>query len=216
MRTPREIYLAYKIMPNLQLHQLRVAAVGKLICDNFLKPIDAQSVILAGLFHDMGNIIKSDFAQLSEFIKPEGAEYWESVKAEFIKTYGDSAHNANVAIAKEIGVNDGVVALINGVSFANMDTIVEGDSYEQKICEYADTRVGPFGVLSQIERLDEARQRSIARGKNYYSEDGFNTLSAVASQLEHQIFEFTKLRSEDIDDASVAPIIEQLWDYPVS
>ena len=60
MKTPREIYTAYKIMPNLQLHQLRVAAVGKLICDNFNPPaggtVNERGVILARLFSHMGKI----------------------------------------------------------------------------------------------------------------------------------------------------------------
>ena len=35
MRKILDIYDEYKIMPNLQEHMLRVAAVASLICDNF-------------------------------------------------------------------------------------------------------------------------------------------------------------------------------------
>ena len=41
-------------MPGLQLHQLRVAAVGKLICEHLKKPVRTKDVVVACLFHDMG------------------------------------------------------------------------------------------------------------------------------------------------------------------
>src|SRR3989344_8748672 len=103
MKTPREIYSAYKIMPSLQLHQLRVAAVAKLLCEGCTKPINEHDVILACLFHDMGNIIKSELSYFPDFTEPEGVEYWERVKADFVEAYGTDSHTANIAIAKEIG-----------------------------------------------------------------------------------------------------------------
>ena len=82
MRTPREIYAEFKIMPNLQLHQLRVAAVGKLISEHFTVPVNVRDVVLACLFHDMGNILKFDLTQFPEFREPQGILYWEEVKKE--------------------------------------------------------------------------------------------------------------------------------------
>ena len=85
MRIPREVYSEYKIMPTLQLHQLRVAAVARLVCDHLTHPINTRDVILACLFHDMGNIIKSNLNHFPEFCEPEGTAYWEKVKAELDK-----------------------------------------------------------------------------------------------------------------------------------
>ncbi len=222
MKTPREIYAAYTIMPTLQLHQLRVAAVGKLICDNFRKPINTHDVILACLFHDMGNIIKSDFSAFPDFCEPQGIPYWESVKNTFIEKYGVNSHQANVAIAGEIGLPESVVALIDGIAYSKMASILEGSSYERKICEYADTRIGPRGVLSQQERMLEGKWRHDKRKKEaeerlepYYVDSGFDTLLHLAHGVERQIFAETALTPEAINDRAVAPLIEELWAYKV-
>src|ERR1700749_4363638 len=100
MRTPKKIYEEYKIMSNLQLHQLRVASVAKLICGHFNEPINTRAVLLACLFHDMGNILKSNLTTFPEFLEPQGREYWENVKADFVSRYGTNAHEGNVAISK--------------------------------------------------------------------------------------------------------------------
>ncbi len=216
MRTPADIYAEYKIMPSLQLHQLRVAAVAKLICDNLDKPIDERNVVLACLFHDMGNIIKSDLTKFPDFRADKGLEYWEGVKASFIKKYGKNTHEANVAIAKEIGLPAATISYIDSVSFSNLDTIVASASYEQKICEYADTRVGPYGILPLRERLEEARSRYVASGKNYYTEEGYARLSKAAEELEEQIFAEVSITPQHINDAAITPVIEELRTYAVA
>lgn len=215
MRTPLDIYEEYRIMPGLQLHQLRVAAVGQFVCDALNAPVDTRSVVLACLFHDMGNIIKSDFTQLPDLIEEKGASYWEGVKAEFVSKYGTSAHAANVLIAKEIPLPENVAALIDGIGFGNIDGTLKGESYEQKICQYADTRVGPYGILSQEQRLSEAYARSQSRGKSYYTQEGYAHLSAIAHALEAQLFEKSNIQPGDITDSSAEGIIEELKHFQV-
>ncbi len=70
MKTVQQIYNDYNILPLLQLHQLRVAGVAKLITESITIPVDAQAVVLACLFHDMGNIIKADFTYFPEALQP--------------------------------------------------------------------------------------------------------------------------------------------------
>ena len=109
------------------MHQLRVAAVAKLIVDNFQQSIDTQVVLLSCLFHDMGNIIKSELSQFPEFSEPEGVEHWQGVKEEFVSKYGENAHDANVAIAREIGVLESVIFEIDSFSFGNLAKIATGN-----------------------------------------------------------------------------------------
>jgi hypothetical protein len=217
MTTPREIYAAYKIMPNLQLHQLRVAAVGKRIAESAPYALDEKSIVLAGLFHDMGNIIKSDLSVFPEFSEPEGAAHWEAVKAEFIQKYGDKTHRANIKIAQELKLPQRVIDIIDAVGFSNIKNVSDGDFWEEKIVEYADCRVGPRGVLPLRERSEEGRVRYIARTANDtgYSEEMFEILYQEAVGLETQIFVMSTITPAEITDESIAPLIEQLWDYPV-
>src|SRR6185436_9316657 len=132
MKTPREIYAQYKIMPNLQLHQLRVAAVGKLICDNFEEPINNSDVVLACLFHDMGNIVKFKLEVFPDALQPEGLEYWQKQKEDVIQKYGPEQHEVSEKIAKEIGLPDTVIHIIANSGVRRVPEMVESNSYEWK------------------------------------------------------------------------------------
>jgi len=218
MRTAQDIYTAYRIMPNLQQHQLRVAAVGKMICDNFSGPLDAQSVTLACLFHDMGNIIKFDLDVFPQFWGQEGREYWEQTKADWIQRYGDDEHAAALAVAREIGLPENVCTLIDETRFSRLDAAKESTSFEGKVVKYSDLRVGPFGILSMEERLEEGRKR-YAEKKRYDTPDGrerYARSTEAARQIEKQIFEKCSIKPEYITDVSAAPIIEELRNYPIA
>ena len=218
MKIAQEIYTEYKIMPSLQLHQLRVASVAKLICNNFTKPVNEKDVVLACLFHDMGNIIKSDITYFPEFAEPEGIEYWEKVKAEFVAKYGPDHHAACAAIAREIGLPPRAVELVEGIGYSKLGAIVDSQDWEQKIAEYADTRVGPRGVLPLEERLVEGRTRYLTTATSrphYDTEAGFEKLAQTAGELERQVSGCMHIKPNDIDDASITTLIEDLRSYSV-
>ncbi|MBI4087904.1 HD domain-containing protein [Candidatus Kaiserbacteria bacterium] len=217
MRTPRDIYKEYKLVPALQLHQLRVAAVGKAVCEYYKGNVNEHDVVLACLFHDTGNIIKSDLATFPEFLEPEGRDYWQRVKDEFIKKYGPNEHIATMSIAKEIGLPPAVNGYIEGVGFSQLEATRDSSSYEQKIIEYADLRVGPFGVLLLGERIEEARVRYVGRHTDMPAgHERFAALIRSAHEIEHQLFSSADIAPEDINDVFIAPRIEELWEYPVS
>ncbi len=219
MRTPQEIYTAYRIMPSLQLHMLRVAAVGKLVSESLSIPVDTSEVVRTCLFHDMGNLIKSNLSVFPEFSQPEGIPYWEGVKKEFIERYGGDSHTANVAIAREIGLPGSVTGRIDALSFSNMAEIESGDSWELKIAQYADLRVGPRGVLTLDERLADGRARYLAAGKTRglaADEKTYASLLSAVKKLEQDIFEYSSIAPSDVNDEMVLPLIEELRKYPVS
>jgi len=219
MKTLQEIYAEYNVMPSLQLHQLRVAAVAKIICDNLGKSLDERTVVLACLFHDMGNIIKADLVYFPEFVEPKGLEYWERIKAEFVAKYGTNHHAANVAIAREIGLPNASITLIDSISFSQLAEVVADDSYERKVMQYADIRVGPHGVLSLKERLLEGKERYRATRteRPYYETDKeLEHLARAAEQLEQQVFAKARITPEGITDKAIESIIEELREYPIA
>ena len=62
--TISQIYNKYSIPINLKKHMLRVAAVGKIICDNTKDiKINKNLIIKTLLLHDIGNILKFDFSK---------------------------------------------------------------------------------------------------------------------------------------------------------
>ncbi|MEX2028978.1 MAG: HD domain-containing protein [Candidatus Paceibacterota bacterium] len=210
MRSISDIYEEYKIMPSLQMHMLRVAGVASVICDSINEPVNKEDIIIACLLHDMGNIIKSDLKIFPEFVEPEGLEYWQGVKNEYIEKYGDKGqeHRATLAIVKELGLKDQVVSLIDRVRFSLLCEHVQANDVNMKVVHYADTRVGPYGVLSYEERLREANIR-------YQYNDEERRLVKCGKEIEKQIFAKCKIKPEDINDKNVVTIVSELKNYIV-
>lgn len=211
------IYTEYRIMPQLQQHQLRVAAVAKQICDNFPSPLDEPSVLSACLLHDMGNILKFELDRFPEFNEPEGLEYWETVKREMGQKYNSTdEHEATVSIAKELGASQKVIGYIDAIGFDRAADNVTTSSFEAKICCYADQRVGPYGVLPLNERLADGKKRYEGREEFAYGNDRHEEYSAALREIERQIFSETSIQPEDITDASTGVHIADLKHYNIA
>jgi hypothetical protein len=214
MRKITDIYDEYKIMPNLQMHQLRVTAVAKQICESLSIETDKNAVIKACLLHDMGNIIKFTLGYFPEFLEPEGLEYWQKVKNDYIFKYGSNDHAASLAIAQEINVSARIYDLINCIDATVSENIAIEDDWEKKICAYADNRVSPYGVVSAIDHSINAKKR-YKNHPHYFSEKDRSLFMKNLFSIEKQIFSRSKIKPEDINDASVARDIEILKDFEI-
>ena len=190
-------------MPQLAMHQLRVAAVAQQICAHIKESVNADLVIAACLLHDMGNILKFDLSQFPEFLQPEGAEYWQKVKDDYAQKYQTTDdHAATLAIVQEIGAPKRVGELVGIVGFVYGSANAETSDYDRKICAYADMRVGPHGILSLEERLMESAKR--------YSNQNFkpgerNDPFAVA--LYHQAFQVMFVSQPGICKGQIHPAV---------
>ena len=212
MRKIADIYEEYNIVPTLAEHMFRVAAVASLICDNFDEPLPKEDIVTACLLHDMGNIIKFKFYVMPEVFMPEGLEYWRGVQDQYIKKYGNDEHVAAIKIAKEVGVNERVIELINSISFLGAPLQVINEDFSKKIVEYSDKRVEPKGLVSLEKRLMDLRKRYAEHGGDTPERRAFE--KAVHS-IEEQIFAKCKIKPEDITDITVAPIISKLKDFVI-
>jgi len=212
------IYKKYRIMPTLQEHMLRVAAVASLICDSIDVPVDRKSIISACLLHDMGNIIKFRMGVLPEFYEPEGLEYWQEVKNEFSKKYGENEHEATLKIIKEgLGLPERITNLVDQVRFGFTCKHRDGDDFNMKIVHYADGRVDPHGVVSYEERMNEGKKRYKGHKSTFgaMEEGEREKLVQCGKEIERQIFAQCKIKPEDINDEAVAPIISELKNFMV-
>ena len=208
-----EIYKKYKIYPRLQAHMLRVSAVASLICDNFSKPINKGDIVLAALFHDMGNIIKAKNVNFFGDFDDKEANHWEKVKQEFIRRYGADETNASVKIMREIGLSASVISLANKNQFSLLCENKESRNVNRKIIQYSDYRAAPDGVVSYFERMEEAQVRY--QEENRGREEERQRLVNCGAEIEKQIFAHCKIKPEDITDKSVAPIIEELKNFVI-
>lgn len=202
-------------MPSLGLHQLRVAAVAKAICGNFTEPLNEHDVLIACLFHDMGNIIKFDLNYFPEHLEPEGLEYWQGIKDEFVQKYGKDEHYATHAIAKEIGIPERAFSYLEAIGFQNLETTLHDASFEKKICAYADMRVSPRGICSIEERISEGRKRYAGRKDKEMSPERLQTLDNALRELEQQIFEKVKIKPGDINEESTKSTIAELENFEI-
>jgi HD superfamily phosphodiesterase len=205
-----EIYEKYHIMPNLQLHQLRVAAVAEQICEGFDVVIDKDAVVKACLLHDMGNIVKSDFSVFPEsFYLPEGSAYWKNIKEQYVIKYGTDDHHATLVIARELGVSQNVIECIDGINLFRSEEHKNAKEFEKKLCYYVDMRVGPHGVLSLAERIHDTNERY-----RPISDEKTNKAREISvgnlHEIEKQIFSHTNIKPEDITDESIKHRIETL------
>lgn len=209
MKNITDIYEKYKIMPLLAMHQIRVAAVAMMICDSLSVLLDKDSIIKACLIHDIGNIIKFDLNHFPEHNEPQGIEYWEQVKNEYINKYGNDEHVASVKIAKELHVSQFIIELVTSVNSSFIIEIKNGDDLAKKICNYADNRVTPHGVTSIKERNLEAKERY----KNHirsFDDESNNLFIFNMEMIEKQIFYLSNIKPEDINDESVSEYIEKV------
>ncbi len=212
MKKITDIYHEYKIMPNLQLHQLRVAAVASQICDMLTIKVDTQKIVTTCLLHDMGNIIKADFSHFPDFLEPEGVEYWQEVKDEFIRTYGHKEDLATLAIMKKLGVSQDLQDYTHRLDFAHVCKTKEGDDLNLKIIKYSDLRVGPRGVLSYEDRMNDVKKRYSDRAHLYQDRE---ELIRCGKDLEAQVFSYSNSIPEDIHDTSIALIMEDLKNFKI-
>jgi hypothetical protein len=211
-----EVYDKYNIDKMLLAHQLRVAAVAKLVCDNFTKPVDTGTVITACLLHDMGNILKYDFSQPGDWYQPKGKEYWRQVqKAVATKYNSNDEHEVTLKIAKELKVSQAVLDCIKSIDFGRAIETYSGSKLEPKICSYADLRVTPLGVVSLRERLDEGARRYKNRPDKWLSSDIAAKIHQACFDNEAFISRHCRLKLSDITDELAAPIAEQLKAYEI-
>lgn len=210
-----KIYTEYKIMPSLQIHQYRVAAVAKMICDNFRGDIDEEYIISACLLHDMGNILKFDLELYPKFLEPEGLGYWQSIKEEFEEKYGKDEHEATLEIAKELDVTLLTYDLIDSIGFSKLEETLMLNNFARKIASYADTRVTPHGITSMEERMREGAPRFEKNKKEKSNAEILEKQIEICKKLEKQIFDKCKIKPEDINDSSAKSFIGELKQFEI-
>lgn len=216
MRKITEIYEQYKIMPHLQKHQLTVTAVAKQICDSLDIEVDRQPIFISGLLHDMGNVIKFDLSQTKSVFGLSDLEVdnIKEVKKEFIEKYGENEHEATTEIVQELGLSEKIVQLVSKNRFRNMCIDSNGNDWLQKILHYADLRVGPHGIVSYDERMDDFMKR-YKNHKNLVEDEERLKLIDCGKEIEKEIFSHSNIKPEDITDESVAEIIEELKNFEI-
>ncbi len=209
-----QIYQRYQLMPGLQLHQLRVAAVAETIAGKFDQlAIDKEAVVAACLLHDLANIIKFDLSCFPEMLKPEGLAYWQQVQQEMIRDYGHNEERATNLIIEELGVPERVRQLVQAIGFASAEENLLSSDLAKKVCAYSDMRVAPWGIVSLEDRIEDLAERYPVDQKN--SAKTFQIFSQALRQIEQQLFNYLDLRPEDITTELESGKIDDLREFVI-
>lgn len=211
----KQIYQKYQIMPQLELHMMRVASVASLICDSLELVIDKDNIISACLLHDMGNILKFNLSLFPEFLKPKGLAYWQKVKADFQSRYGNDEHIATYQIVKELKVSNRVYELVSNFGFANFEKVYTTNDMSIKICTYSDHRVSPFGIMPLKAKISEGNKRFQANKPGSHDQQFFEQMCKFAQLTEEQIFKKSSINPEQVNDHSIAPYLQNLKDFEI-
>lgn len=209
------IYTKFQIPPNLQEHMFRVAALAKLIYDNWTgkDDLDKETILHACLLHDMGNIIKFDFDNFPELLGKEvkNLEHWKQVKEAMILKYGEDEDKASVKICKEIGANKDVLFLVENWGFKNFTRIAESNNWEWKIAVYSDHRISPQGIVSLKENLKNKQKRyKLSRPNASHISDQAEELYNSATIIEKEIQENISIQIDSITNIQIENIIKQI------
>ena len=205
-----EIYKKYHLPEHLQMHMLRVAACSNLIIDNLNEiVIDKNSIIRASLLHDMGNMAKISDDEVED-------EKFRKIRKEYIDKYERNSHKINLIIAKEEGLNDYEIEIIDKKSSKRGEETLNSERYDVKILLYADQRVAPYGVTSLRERLEEVKKRYKNIVSSVWSnEEKANHLIDCSLGIEKQIMEHCSISPEAINDESIKKYMEKLKEYNI-
>ncbi len=202
--TTADIYAKFNIIPLLQQHQLRVAGVGAILCENIQIKVDKQNIVKALLMHDLGNMVRIRMDMLEEGFKPKGKQYWQNVKYELIAKYGDQDHEATIAMLKEIGVNSKIIEYVDAINWGTIGLATSSSDMNVKILNYSDMRVSPMGATTVQNRLNDLKERHRINSENYFSE-----LTQDCLLLEKQIFEQSTLRPQEITEDKISTYFDQ-------
>lgn len=210
-----QLYTQYQIPPNLQQHMLWTAALGQLVVQSWqADPIKKDQTILALLVHDMGNIVKfdleSDFS--AKLLESQGQTLsrWQQVQQEFTAKYSADADQANIAIAQEVGLPELVIQLLKNHTFEQIPELVENQQWEHLICLYGDLRIGPHGLLSIKERIEDLRQRYLQRDHAWANKKLFEKRLSDSLWLEKKLNQRTKLNLSNLNQKQLDEMCQDL------
>jgi hypothetical protein len=206
-----QIYSRFSVPQSLQMHMMRVASVGGIICDNWRGPkINRDLIVSTLLIHDLANIVKFDFkASNKAALAPkdfDGTRQWKQVQAETIKRYGPDDHIATLRMAAEIGAPVEMINLLNemGKSEDGIHNPAGSGNWALEICLVSDMRVALNGIVPMLIRLDELVKRYHGTPKGLK----FIELAKIAPPVEIEVMRNTSIDASDINDKSAKRYIE--------
>ncbi len=207
------IYKKYPVPQLLQQHQIRAAALGVYLSDNFKNPnkVDKALIIKSLLLHDIGNIIKFDLA--NNFLTIEEKKkikFWETQQQIYKSKYNNDEHLATYKMVKELKNTEDVYEVLTHTGSSRLQEVLVSANFNLKIVTYADLRCAPFAVVKINERFDEIIKRYRGRDHQLSDIEEVELRRKRALDLEKQLQNQTAIPLEEITDKTITKYINQV------
>ena len=121
-------------------------------------------------FSRYGNILKFDLVAFPAFTAPEGRRVLGIGQSGVPREIWDRTALGDREDRTRAQAPQTVLEILGATGFPASQRLRLGGSMETKIVQYADMRVGPFGILPFKERLDDLSRRYAAKKGRLYEE----------------------------------------------
>ena len=158
-----ETYKKYMTPKNLQEHMLRVAALAKIITDNWTGPeIDKLAIIKACAVHDIAkpvNFDTSPAAQAKYNMATEDIQKLDELKKYIADNFGTDEHKAAADMAREMKLGDKAIEILDQMEWEYTARLLGENNFEPLITLYCDMRISPNGILPLEKRYGDLKSR---------------------------------------------------------
>lgn len=180
---------------NLQEHMLRVASLAKIILDHWNGPaVDKEAIIQACVFHDIAKSMNFDLAKQAQFGMSETEIFnLDKLQRRLRTSYGDNEHHATVEVCKEIGCSPTAVKIVNDLEWSYIPSLLSKKDLESLIPIYGDMRVGPKGILTLKQRIEDLKVRT---GESEHEKNGTDLENQISKNVS---IDLNKIENEQIN-----------------
>ena len=140
---------------------LRTASLAMILLENWIgEPVDKKAIVQACVLHDIAKPMEFDLAKQAQFgMSQDEIDELEKLQIRLKKDYGDNEHQATVKICKKVGCSHTAVRLVNNLEWSYVPRLIKERDIHSLIPIYSDMRIGPKGILSLNERLEDLKKR---------------------------------------------------------
>jgi len=150
---------------------LRTAALANIIIRKWVGVnVDKDSIIKTCAIHDIAKPMNFDLVKQAQFgMSEKDIGKLKQLQKKLKTKYGDDEHRASALIAKDLGCNSNVIKFVNNLEWEYLPRLFKANDLDSLISIYCDMRIGPEGILTLQERLEELKKRT---GRTNYQENG--------------------------------------------
>ena len=204
-------YKKYSTPKNLQEHMLRVAALSKIIVDNWNGPaINKPAIITACVIHDIAKPVMFDLSKQAQFgmTQKEISDLYKL--QEIIKTkFGTDEHSATVEMCKDLRAGKDVIKILENIEWEFIPRLLKNNNFEPLVGIYCDMRISPDGIHKMADRFENLSKRE---GPGYHD---FEQVTHDGNILEQTIQENVKIDLNSITNAELNPLFPELLNLEI-